>query len=250
MTDRLILCDTRRMSIAAAIASDRAARPGATRAWARASATLNAVASLVILVLDLLGHAKPQVLAFCERFRRAACGVTGRWLGSNDLHVIATRIVACGRRGAMRCAALPGLLWCVASRRACGPQPALLCDRMQPEQYSTHVRVGAWQDGLPGSIGRLGRVHIQFTAKVARRKAPASRVETPRFEAPPGHRRPDCLSAVEQSCDRSPLRAWSAECPSPQAVPCSAAGETFAPSKATPRMRRPIASAREVAAAA
>ncbi|HUB48882.1 MAG TPA: hypothetical protein VMB73_28230, partial [Acetobacteraceae bacterium] len=79
---------------------------------------------------------------------------------------------------------------------------------------------------------------------VDRRKAPASRIETPRFGAPPEHLRPDCLLAEEQSCDRAPPQQASAECLSPEAQPCP---ETFEQTETAPVLHWPVSPAREVA---
>ncbi|HUB49304.1 MAG TPA: hypothetical protein VMB73_30390 [Acetobacteraceae bacterium] len=92
----------------------------------------------------------------------------------------------------------------------------------------------------------------RFSAEVDRCKAPASRVETPRFGVPPEHPHLDSLSAEEQSSDHAPPQAASAECPSPEAEPCPETCETFEPTETAPAMTWPVSlpTAQEVAAAA
>ena len=82
----------------------------------------------------------------------------------------------------------------------------------------------------------LCRSISQSIAEVDRRRAPASRVETPRFEAPPEHPRPNCLAAEEQLRDVSRPQAASVECALPEAEPCAASGNAFARTETAPAM--------------
>ena len=92
----------------------------------------------------------------------------------------------------------------------------------------TPDNAGELWDALLVGIDRFGGSRSQFIAEVDRRRAPASRVETPRSEAPPEHHRPDALSAEERSRDVAPPQAASAECSMPEAAPRAAAGQAFA----------------------
>ena len=122
---------------------------------------------------------------------------------------------------------------------------------------SVHNRItagsaGASRDELLAPIASFGGSLTPFIAEVDRCKAPASRVETPRFERAPEYPCPDSLSAEEQSCDVTPPQAASAECSSPPAEPCSACGETFARTEIAPAMLWPVSlpPMREIAATA
>jgi len=198
------------MNAAAATTSDRAAQPPSSRAWARASATLNAFAGLVALVFTLIRYGKTHAVTIRAHIAELGRGLAGRFFGT-----------------------------------------AAILAGTHPNFANTAEYAAASRDVLLVPIDRPGSL-TQFIAEVDRRKAPASRVETPRFEAPPEHQRPDSLSAEEQSSDRAPPHAASAECSSPQAGPCPASGETFERIETAPAMQWPVSSppAREVAAAA
>jgi hypothetical protein len=291
------------MSTAAAIVSDRAAQPDLTRAWARASATLNAFAYLLTLVFNLTGHAKTLARAFRVHVRQPGYGRTGRFFGTAIIPVISK----CMRRGVMRGMALYKVLWRRACRRPSTRLPALQRDRTPSGQGGANARAGTaaahdapakaalpkWRQAcdlshllaepavaeaarrrvagaiLPGidldfantaesagaswdnllvPIARFGGSLNQFIAEVDRRKAPASRIETPRFGVPPEHHRPDCLLAEEQSCNRAPPQQESAECSSPEFGPCPETCEAFVRTETAPALRWPVSPAREVAA--
>ncbi|HTW69419.1 MAG TPA: hypothetical protein VME47_06000 [Acetobacteraceae bacterium] len=99
---------------------------------------------------------------------------------------------------------------------------------------------------------RFGGSLMQSIAKVDRCKAPASRIEPPRFGGAPERQRPNCLSAEEQLRDLEPPQAKSAECSSPEAGPLTASCNAFRPTETAPTMRWPVSphQAREVAAPA
>ncbi|HUB50440.1 MAG TPA: hypothetical protein VMB73_36190 [Acetobacteraceae bacterium] len=227
------------MSTAAVTASDRAAQPDPMRAWARASATLNAVAVLITLVFSLIQHGKTLALAFRNHDRKPGDNLIGRFFGTAIIDIISK----CMRRGVMRSAAL---YKAPARRRAAGRTVPPTC----LDLANTAEQTGASRDAQRVPIARLGGSLTQFTAEVDRRKAPASRIEAPRFGAPPEHLRPDCLLAEEQSCDRAPPLQASAECPSPAAGPCPETGETFERTETAPVLHWPVSPAREVAAPA
>jgi len=102
---------------------------------------------------------------------------------------------------------------------------------------------------VPGDH-RLGGALTESLAEVDRRKAPASRIETPRFGVPPEYRRPCCLLAEEQLRDVPPPQDWSAESSSPDAGSRLASRETFVPAETVPANRWPVSPAREVAVTA
>ncbi|HUB48036.1 MAG TPA: hypothetical protein VMB73_23910 [Acetobacteraceae bacterium] len=107
-------------------------------------------------------------------------------------------------------------------------------------------------DMLLVPIRRFGGSLKHFIAEVDWCKAPASRIETPRFERAPEHHRPGSLSAEEQSRDHAPPQAASAECSSPEAEPCPETCETFEPTETAPARSWPVSRppTREVAATA
>ena len=224
------------MSTAAVTVSDRAAQPDLTRAWARASATLNAVAVLVTFVCNLIRHGKNLALVFHDHVHTLGYALTGRFFGTAIIPIISK----CMRRGVMRDVAL---YTAPARRRAAGTIPPGTCRDLA--NIAEHT--GASRDAQRVPIARNGFSLIPFTAEVDRRKAPASRIETPRFGAPPEHRRRDCLLAEKQSCDRAPPQQASAECLSPEAQPCP---ETFEQTETAPVLHWPVSPAREVAAPA
>jgi len=293
------------MNAAAAITSARAAQPDRSRAWARASATLNAAAVLVSFIGNVIGQGRR--LARACRGHPAASGDTppGRRRETRVAPVSLTN----WRGGIIRGAALCRLLWHHAnpglgallpalrrdraqaepggafacsgvaatdnvpaqaahpqSRQACDlpsrpTQPAVADPACRPAAHAPHITLdlvsttataGALRDSLPVRGNRLGFRLTPFLAKVDRCKAPASRIEPPRFEAPPEHQRPNCLSAVEQLRDVLPPQAASAGCLSPQAEPCTASRQAFQRSETVPVMQRPVLprQAREVAATA
>ena len=299
------LCDSRSMSTAAATASDRAAQPVPTRAWTRASATLNAFACLVALVLNLIGLGKTLARSFRGHVRQPGYGLTRGFFGTSGIPAIGT----CLRRSLMHSVALYKALWHQATRGLSERLSGLRRDRTPPEQGDAHARAGAaaqvnapaktaspkwtcdlsslpteqdaadaarrrrvgamipdvrtaanrtsdnagmFPDKLLVPIGRLGGSLNQFIAEVDRCKAPASRVETPRFEAPPEHHRPNCLSAEDQLRDPAPPQAKSAEWSSPEAGPRAASGNAFERTETAPAIARPVLPrpAREVAATA
>jgi len=227
------------MSTAAVTVSGRAAQPDLTRAWARASSTLNAVAVLIALVFSLIRQGKTLAVAFRNRVRKPGDGLTGRFVGTAIIPLISK----CMRRGVMRSAAL---YKAPARPRTAGPTPPPTC----PDLANTTEQTGASRDDRFVPIVRHGDSFTQFTAEVDRCKAPASRIETPRFGVPPEHLRPDCLLAEEQSCDRAPPQQVSAECSSPAAGPCPETGETFEQTETAPVLHWPVSPAPEVAAPA
>jgi hypothetical protein len=225
------------MSTAAVTASsDRAAQPDITRAWARASATLNAVVVLITLFLKPIRQGKTLGDVFRNHVLEPGCRLTGRFFGT----VIIPIISKCMRRGVMRDIAL---YTAPARRRAEGPTLSHAC----LDLANTAEQTGVSRDAQLVPIACNGFSLTQFTAEVDRRKAPASRIETPRFGAPPEHLRPDCLLAEEQSCDRAPPLQASAECLSPEAQPWP---ETFEQTETVPVLHWPVSPAREVAAPA
>jgi len=314
------------MNAAAATVSDRAAQPDTTRAGARAFATLNAFAALVMLVFDLIEHGKTLAVTLRDHIRGLGHARAGRFFGTGNAHAIGTYM----RRGVMRSIALHKmLLWHQANRPLGSRLAGLRHDRIPPEQGSANARGdAAAQDNAPakpmrsewrqtgdlsslttdqaitdaarrhaagamrsdmcrrssmtgenpgalrheslvptepfgGSLTQFGDYWLggscrqadsrpQFSAEVDRRKAPASRIETPRFEAPPEHQRPNCLSAEEQLRVFLPPQAASAECPSPEAEPRSASRHAFERTETAPAMHWPVSPrpAREVAATA
>ena len=282
------------MNAASAIVSARAAQPDSSRAWARASAILNAFAALVALVFNLIEHGRHLALTVRRHIREAGYGLAGRCFGTNGIRVIYTNI----RRGV----ALHKALWQRANRRLGLRLPALQCDHTPSGRNGVNAPVGAaakdnspavaahthwWQPGdlshlsavkavadearrrasraiLPGTspafgaatknasafwdqlfvpIDRFGCSLTQFIAEVDRRKAPASRIETPRFGVPPEHHCLDCLLAEEQLCDRAPPQQSPAECLSPEAGPCPESSETFARTETAPALRWPASPA-------
>jgi hypothetical protein len=236
LTGPAVLCQNDAMSTAALTVSDRAAQPDPTRAGARASATLNAVAVLITLVFNLIQHGKTLALAFRAHVPQPGGNLTGRFFGTAIIDVISK----CMRRGVMCGSALYQV---PARPRAAGPTQHDTClDRIAAAEET-----GASRDNQFVPIARLGRSLTLFTAEIDRRKAPASCIETPRFGAPPEHLHPDCLRAEEQSCDHAPPQQASAECPSPEAEPCP---ETFEQMETAPVLHWPVSSAREVAAPA
>jgi hypothetical protein len=236
LTDPDVLCQNDAMSTAAVTVADRAAQPDPTRAWARASATLNAVAVLITLVFNLIQHGKNLVVALCDHVRKPGDNLTGGFSGTAIIPIISK----CMRRGVMRGVAL----YAVPARpRAAGPTRPGTCR----DFANAAEKTGASRDDQFVPIARHGDSPIQFTAEVDRRKAPASRIGTPRFGAPPEHLRPDCLLAEGQSCDRAPPQQASAEWRSPEAEPCP---ETFEQTETTPVLHWPVSPAREVAAPA
>src|ERR1700752_2775887 len=82
LTDNAVLSQNDAMSTAAAIVSVRAAQPDPTRAWARASATLNAIALLINLVFNLIRHGKNLAVAFYDRGREPGDTLTGGFLAT------------------------------------------------------------------------------------------------------------------------------------------------------------------------
>jgi hypothetical protein len=233
LTDNAVLCQDDAMSTAAVTVSDRAAQPDITRAWARASATLNAVAVLITLVFNLIRHGKNLAVAFRNRVGQRGDDLTGRFFGT----VIISIISKCMRRGVMRGVAL---YTAPAPLRAAGPfRPDTCLDFANPAE-----KTGASRDDRHVPIARIGDSLIQFTAEVDRRKAPASRIETLRFGAPPEHLRRDCLLAEKQSCDHAPPQQASAAWSSPEADPCP---ETCEQTETAPAKCRPVSPAREVA---
>jgi len=226
------------MSTAAVTTSDRAAQPDLTRAWARASATLNAVAVLITFVFDLIRHGKTlaRAVTFPNDVREPGDGLIGRFFGTAIIPIISK----CMRRGVMRSVVL---YTAPARRRAAGRTLPPTC----LDLANTAEQTGVSRDAQLVPIACNGFSLTQFTAKVDRRKAPASRIETPRFGAPPEHLRPDCLLAEEQSCDRAPPQQASAEWSSPAAGPCPETGETFEQTETAPVLHWPVSPAREVA---
>jgi len=224
------------MSTAAVTVSACAAQPDPTRAWARASITPNAVAVLVTFVCNLIRHGKNLALAFHDHVHTRGYNLTGRFFGTAIIPIISK----CMRRGVMRGMAL---YTAPARHRAAGLTRPGTCHDLA----NTAANTGASRDARFVPIARFGDSLIPFTAEVDRRKAPASRIETPRFGAPPEHRRRDCLLAEKQSCDRAPPQQASAEWSSPEAEPCPA---TFEQTETAPAMCRPVSPAREVAAPA
>src|ERR1700752_2778441 len=90
------------MSTAAVTASDRAAQPDPTRAWARASVTLNAVAVLIAVICNLIRQGKTFALAFRNHVREPGDSLTGRFSGTAIIPIIGK----CMRHGVMRAVAL------------------------------------------------------------------------------------------------------------------------------------------------
>ena len=236
LTDNAVPCQNDAMSTAAAIVSVRAAQPDPTRAWARASATLNAIALLINLVFNLIRHGKNLAVAFYDRGREPGDNLTGGFLATVNIPIISK----CMRRGVMRGVALDTA---PAPLRAAGPARPDTC----LDLANTAEETGASRDAPFVPIARHGGSLIQFTAEVDRRKAPASRIETPRFGVPPEHLHPDCLRAEEQSCDRAPPQQASAAWSSPEAEPCP---ETCEQTETAPVLHWPVSPAREVAATA
>ena len=86
------------MSTAAVTVSACAAQPDPTRAWARASVTLNAVAVLVTFVCNLIRHGKNLALVFHDHVHTLGYALTGRFFGTAIIPIISK----CMRRGVMR----------------------------------------------------------------------------------------------------------------------------------------------------
>ena len=236
-----VLCQTDAMSTAAAATvSARAAQPDPTRAWARASATPNAVAVLIALVVALLQQIRSLARAFRNHVPQPGDSLTGRFPGTAIIHAIGT----CMRPRAMRSQAL---YQAPARPREAGltvPQPCL--NPTNPAEST-----GASRDGQLVPIARFGVSVTQFIAEVDRCQAPAARIESPRFgNGPPERRRPDCLLAEEQSCDHAPPQQKSAECYCPETKPCVASGKAFEQTETAPVLHWPVSPAREVATAA
>ena len=227
------------MSTAAATVSACAAQPDPTRAWARVSVTLNAVAVLIAVICNLIRQGKNLALAFHDHVHTLGYNLTGRFSGTAIILIIGK----CMRHGVMRAVALY-----TASARP--RAAAALLPGTCRDLANTAAKTGASRDDRFVPIARPGDPFIQFTAEVDRRKAPASRIETPRFGVPPEHLRPDCLLAEEQSCDRAPPQQVSAECSSPAAGPCPETGETFEQTETAPVLHWPVSPAPEVAAPA
>jgi hypothetical protein len=224
------------MSTAAVTVSDRAAQPDPTRAWARASATLNAVAALVTFVFNLIRHGKNLAVAVRDHVPEPGYRLASRFLGTAIIPIISK----CMRRGVMRGVALYAM---PARPRAADPALTDTClDFTNPAE-----KTGASRDDRFVPIARHGGSLTHFTAEVDRRKAPGSLIETPRFGAPPEHLCPDCLLAEGQSCDHAPPQQASAEWSSPEAKPCP---ETFEQTETAPVLHWPVSQAREVAAPA
>jgi len=125
------------MSTAAAIVSARAAQPDLTRAWARASATLNAVAAFVAFVCNLVLPGKN--LAFANRVRKSGHGFTAWFFGTSTIDVIVARLP----RGIMRSLALPQALWHRAWRDVSVWIPMLWRGRSAPGQDGANARPNA-----------------------------------------------------------------------------------------------------------
>ena len=224
------------MSTAAVTVSDRAAQPDPTRAWARASATLNAVAVLITLVFNLIRHGEILAVALRDHVPEPGYRLTGRFFGTAIIDIISK----CMRHGVMRGVAL---YTAPARHRVAGATRPGTCR----DFTNTAEKTGASWDNQLVPIARFGASLTQFTAGVDRRKAPASRIETPRFGAPLEHFHPDCLLAERQSCDRAPPQQASAEWSSPEAERCP---ETFDQTETAPALHWPVSPAREVAAPA
>ena len=289
------------MTAATATTSDFAAQNPLVQAWARTTATLNALNALVCLVFNLVEHGRDLAFTFRDHVREPGFGLTGRLFGTTDIYVIGT----CMRRGVMRSVALYKVLWERSDRDPRVRFPPLRRDRTPPNQGDatakpktpvkdtrpkwwqtrdlaylpteaevadearrrpagaivadicldfgmTPENAGALWDQLLAPIARFGGSLKRFTAEVDRRNAPASRIETPRFEAPAEHQRPNCLSAEERSRDHPPPQASYAENAAPAAEPCTASGTALEQTETAPALHWPVSppTAPEVAAAA
>jgi len=273
------------MCTAAATASARAAQPVLTRAGTRASATLNAFAVLIAVVVNLIDHGR--ILALTVR-GKPGFGRASR-VFATGLHTIPALCLRCS---AMHGVALAKALWRRARCALRAWLPGLRRDRIPLDQSSANIHAGAtaqdsalakatpaalgqardisrlsappqaagqarrpWAGPLdlgitPANAGplrdegrpvrRFGGSLRQFIAEVDRCKAPASRVETPRFGAPPEHHRPGSLSAEEQSRDHAPPQAASAAKSLPQAGPCPETCGTFRPTETAPAKPWPV----------
>jgi len=116
----------------------------------------------------------------------------------------------------------------------------------------TPANAELFPDTMLFPIRRFGDSLKPFIAEVDRCKAPASRIETPRFERAPEHHRPGSPSAEEQSRDPAPPQAAFAEWSLPQAGPCPETCEPFRPTETAPARSWPVSlpPTREVTAAA
>jgi len=277
------------MSTQAAVVSARAAQPDVTRAGSRASATPNAVAVLIAVVVNLIGHVRHLAPPSRDHARTPGADHARRFPGTGAIHRIGIGIRRAaqyampwhkagtslpthpardaanpaphGTAAAANPAAVPPQ-WVQLrdvsnphTRQAVANEPrrrtagATLADICLPFPMTTES-AGTSRDEWCVPTESLGGSPVQFSAEVDRRKAPASRIETPRFEVPPEHRRPNCLPAEEQLRDLLPPQAPSAGCSSPEAEPCTASGRTCAPADTAPAMRSPVVppKAQEVAA--
>ena len=116
----------------------------------------------------------------------------------------------------------------------------------------TPANAELFPDTMLFPIRRFGDSLKPFIAEVDRCKAPASRIETPRFERAPEHHRPGSPSAEEQSRDPAPPQAAFAEWSLPHAGPCPETCEPFRPTETAPARSWPVSlpPTREVIAAA
>ena len=202
LTNPSRLCHNRAMNAAASITSDPAAQPDLTRAWARASATLNAFAALVAFAIRLV-HSR-------------------------------------NRRGVMRCLALLKLLWRRSNSAVTQHLARLRQGRLPSGQDSANASAATSRDAPRVHSDSPSGPLTQFIAEVDRRKAPASRIEAPRFEAPPEHHRPVCFPAEEHAGHHPPPPASSVECRAPAAEPCSASRTAFRQTDTVPAKRWPV----------
>ena len=238
------------MSTVAATVSDRAAPPDVTRVWARASATLDAFACLVAFVVTLTGRffgtraARAIGTCLChDRTQRAQCGANAV---ANCTAPAASAPPSHWR--ACDFAGLPGQEPCADAVRCASAGASLALFPFAFGIAAEHAGVSRDEPLVP--IDRHGGSLMHAITEVDRCKAPASRVETPRFDAGPEYPRPDCLSAEEQLRDLSPPQASSAGCSLSKAEPCAAVDNGVAPTQTVPFVQWPVPPqlAREVAA--
>jgi len=246
------------MNAAATATSALAALAHLTRAWARAFATLDAVACLVTLASSLVNHGKVLVRAIRASVGEAGVRLARALLSADGIDAVATHAPAAGHALPVR-AARPAwrqthtvihLLWEATAADSAHPRRADPVAASIGRYVGTTAALAVVPRHEPfDPLDRFGGRLTQFIAEVGRCKAPASRVETPRFEAPPERLSLGSLSAEEQSSHRPPPQATSARDTARGAEPRSASRPAREQTETAPPMC-PVAlpPAREVVA--